>query len=385
MVIPAQRSFPYDGTGNDAGPYDADYFAQIQQAFLGAYTRRATAGVMLGVGNGTQESLNVEETSPQSLGVLVREGWAMVNGRMYQATVDATVAIVQNTDASGDDRIDSIIIRVDKSTPNGRLVAKQGTVAPVPVAPSLTQNSTIWEIRIANVTVINGATVITTANIDNTVRAYAVLRGVKEGGTGLSTIALGQLFAGSAANVMSAVPAPNDYDLLIGNALATPKMSWVNPRPSVIVGDVGGVSLGTGLSGTVVPLNTTALLNPNSWVTSIAANQFFLAAGFYVFFVIIPALNNSGALRSVLGWIHNATQNRVDAQGIQTRSIAASGDTIAWIFPNQFVESNGTDAFELRAVASGATVSIPALTAMTPSPTGGVSGTHVQIAIRRVK
>lgn len=203
MAIPAQRSFPYDGTGNDAGAYDADYFALIQQAHLGAYTRRTTAGVLLGVGNGTQESLLVEETSPQSMGVLVREGWAMVNGRSYQASEDITVAIVQNNDPSGDDRIDSIVVRIDKSTPSGTLVAKQGTVAPAPVPPSLTQNATVWEIRIADIDVINGATVITTADIDNSVREYAVKRTVKEGGTGISSVALGDILIASAANTLS--------------------------------------------------------------------------------------------------------------------------------------------------------------------------------------
>lgn len=223
MSIPAIRSFPYDSTGGDAGPYDAEYFALIQQAHLGSYTRRTTASVLLGVGNGTQESLLVEETSPQSLGVTVREGWAMVNNRTVQVSVDTTVPILQNNDPSLDDRIDSIVLRTDKSTPVASLVAKQGTVAAAPVPPNLTQNATVWEVRIANVTVQNGAASILTADIDNSVRVYARHTLVKEGGTGFQSYALGDLLAATATDTLSKLNIPDGKVLVRDTAEAN---SW---------------------------------------------------------------------------------------------------------------------------------------------------------------
>lgn len=278
MTVPAIRSFPYDSVGGDAGPYDAEYFALIQQAHLGSYTRRTTASVLLGVGNGTQESLLVEETSPQSLGVTVREGWAMVNNRSVQVSVDTTVAIVQNNDPSLDDRLDSIVLRTDKSTPAASLVAKQGTVAAVPVAPTLTQNATVWEVRIANVLVQNGAANITTADIDNSVRVYAVNRSVKEGGTGLSSIAAGQLLAGSALNTLAALPAPtNNYWLMPDTSLAQ-KMAWIDMTPTVVGGLGGGTNITT--SWVTCPLDVS--LDPAGNISALAANRLTLDAGTYL-------------------------------------------------------------------------------------------------------
>lgn len=384
MAIPAQRSFPYDGVGNDAGAYDADYFALIQQAHLGAYTRRTTAGVLLGVGNGTQESLLVEETSPQSLGVLVREGWAMVNGRSYQASEDITVAIVQNNDPSGDDRIDSIVVRIDKSTPSGTLVAKQGTVAPAPVPPSLTQNSTVWEIRIADVTVVNGASVITTADIDNSVRAYAVKRSVKEGGTGLATIALGQMLMADAADSIAAIPAVTDFAWLIGDTAKTPRARFMSMRPHIIGGTTATATIGTSAAGTTLTLDNTPILNPDSWISSIAANQFFLTAGYYLISASCEVDNNSGAATNGLMWIHNATSGAPVIQGttLVLPSTARMGGKL--FIPPQIVQSNGTDAFELRAMRTGGAANF-GTAAGTMTPTSGYASVPRMIHIQKIK
>lgn len=384
MSIPAQRSFPYDGVGNDAGPYDADYFSLIQQAHLGVYTRRTTAGVLLGVGNGTQESLLVEETPPQSLGVLVREGWAMVNGRSYQASVDVTVAIVQNNDPSLDDRIDSIVVRIDKSTPSGLLFAKQGTVAPAPVPPSLTQNSTVWEIRIADVTVQNGASSILNADIDNSVREYAVKRSVKEGGTGLDTIALGEMLMADANDSLAAIPAISDFAWLIGDTAKTPRARFVSMRPHVIEGTTT-VTLGAGASGTVIPIASPAIFNPDSWISSIAGNQFFLTAGYYLISAWCLFDNQAGAARNIVGWIHNATTTENLAQSMTLAFTTSAQLANYLIIPPQIIQSNGTDALELRAFTSGAGVVSAIGSTGTPSPTGSYASVPRMIHIRKLK
>lgn len=385
MAIPAIRSFPYDGTGNDAGPYDAEYFALIQQAHLGSYTRRTTAGVLLGVGNGTQESLNVEETSPQSLGVLVREGWAMVNNRTVQVSVDTTVSIIQNNDPSLDDRIDSIVLRTDKSTPVATLVAKQGTVAPVPVPPSLTQNSTVWEIRIADVTVLNGATVITSSEIDNTVREYAVKRTVKEGGTGLDTIALGEMLMADAANSLAAIPAISDFATLIGDTAKTPRARLVSMRPHIIGGTSAVATIGSAATGTVLPL-ASAILNPDGWISSVAGNQFFLTAGYYLIWAVASLINGSGAAAQAVMWIHNATTTENLAQGttVDFPSTPNVGQP-AVILP-QIIQSNGTDALELRAMRGGGGGGFGASNVtLTPNPTGSYASVPRMIHIRKLK
>lgn len=383
MTIPAQRSFPYDNTGGDAGPYDADYFALIQQAHLGAYTRRTTAGVLLGVGNGTQESLLVEETSPQSMGVLVREGWAMVNGRSYQASEDITVAIVQNNDPSGDDRIDSIVVRIDKSAPSGTLVAKQGTVAPAPVPPSLTQNATVWEIRIADIDVINGESVVTTADIDNTVREYAVKRSVKEGGTGLDTIALGEMLMADANDSLAAIPAISDFAWLIGDTAKTPRARFVSMRPHIVEGSTGLGTIGTGAGGTVIPLDS-ALLNPNSFISSVAGNQFFLTAGWYLVSSVCCIVNGAAAVADVITWIHNATSGAVIAQSQTCNFDGANISSINAVIMPTLLQSNGTDAFELRGMRSGGGAGTGS-PAGTLTPTGGYASAMRMVHLIKLK
>ncbi len=382
MVIPAQRSFPYDNTGGDAGPYDSDFFAQIQQAMLGAYTRRTTAGVLLGVGNGSQESLNVEQTSPVSLAVLVREGWAMVNGRMFQATEDITVPIVQNTDASGDNRIDSIVVRVDKSTPQGRLAALQGTVAPAPVAPTLTQNSTVWEIRIANVTVVNGATTIVTGNIDNTARAYAVKWPVKNGGTDLTTIAAGQLIAGNATDAFGAVNAATDFAELFGSSTPATKMAWTGDvRPHVLRANGGGA---IGLNATLIPFASADWVNPGGLISQLSSNLFRLLSGTYIVEGFIT--HTSDAVVNYQYWIANSAANTTQLAISEAKN---STGTISQVnthrIPPQLLVSTGTEDFGVYGERGAAATSALSTADVTGISGSGITAYSRYIWFRKIK
>jgi len=384
MVTPTERSIPFDGTGADAGPYDSDYFGRMLEAMIGSYTRRTTAGILLGVGDGTNESLLVTETSPASLGVTVYTGWAVVNGRMYQLTADTTVSIPQNTDGSGDDRIDSIVAQLNITNREIRLVDRQGTVAPSPVAPTLTQTSTVWEIRLANVLVQNLAIQIDNADIDTTVRAYARQTLVKEGGLApLTSVADGELPMGISADNYGLIPAISDFAWLIGDSAKSPKARFVSMQPHIIGGNTG-VALGTSAAGTVIPLASPAVLNPNSWISSIASNQFFLTAGYYLISAICWIENVSGAARNNLIWIHNATTTAVAAEGITSVGKTIAENSYPAFINRQVVQSNGTDAFELRGFSSGALTNAVA-GQLTPSLTGGVASFPRQIFIQKIK
>lgn len=366
MTIPAQRSFPYDGAvGGDSGPYSADYFALIMQAMLGNYTRRTTSGVILGVGNGTQESLNVEQTSPTSLGVLVREGWAMVNGRMYQASVDVTVPIVQNNDPSLNNRIDSIVVRIDKSTPSGTLVAKQGTVAVSPVPPSLTQNSTVWEIRLANVTVTNGATTILTANIDNTARGYAVKWPVKNGGTDLTTIAAGQLIAGLSTDAMVQIAAPTNYQLLSGRPAVSGGMQWGGDQRLTKIRANGGGAIG--LNPTLIPFASADMVDPGSLVTSLSSNQLRLTAGDYWMWGWIGL--TSDAVVNYAFWMSlSTTPNTPIARSEGKNSSGTVSFPNVFQFEPTFFSVDGTQLLEFYGERGGAATS-----ALTTYDTTGIT------------
>lgn len=173
----AETSFPWDGTSTgDAttAPYDAPTeWADVQKSYgIGAH--RANAGVVAGSGSeSTQlEGLEVTQNSPAAANVLVNIGRALVDGTWYKNTSALTLTIAAN--ASGNARIDTIVLRKDFTAKTVRAVVRQGTPAASPVPPTLTQSAGVtWEIPLADIAVANGFSSITNSNI--TPRALFVI------------------------------------------------------------------------------------------------------------------------------------------------------------------------------------------------------------------
>lgn len=152
-------------------PYNADTeFANHTKRSIGA--TRADAGVVLGTGSeATQlEALQVTENSPAGMSVLLNIGSALVNGSQYDNDAALTIAVAAN--ASGNPRIDTIVLRKSWAAQEVRAAILQGTPAASPVPPTLTQNpGTTYEIPLADIAVANAAVSITGTNI--TSRAIA--------------------------------------------------------------------------------------------------------------------------------------------------------------------------------------------------------------------
>jgi hypothetical protein len=252
----AQFSIPHPGkTLTDSGPYSSDQWAKVWRDFMSGILRD-NASIIINSGNGVDEALWVEETSPASTQVQVNIGSALVTGYWYGNDAIVNLQIAPNNDASGDDRIDLIILRLDITNGECRLAVLQGTVAPVPVAPTMTRNATIWEVQIAEIAVTNGFTSIVNADIDNTVREYASLWHWKQGGTNQSTYT-------NRAKLMGQVDNSLDVELL----------SHFSVRRTT-----AGAALANGAWQTL-PL--TDDVDPDGLV-SVAANQMtFLKAGWY--------------------------------------------------------------------------------------------------------
>lgn len=148
-------SFPWSGTTaggapGDAGPYSDDEFSQwVQQAIM--YSGDIAN---LGVIRGFSTELEVGPTSPASANVQVLAGAAIIQGRWYYN--DSTVTIPVAANASGNPRIDLIILEVDFNAQTVRLDILQGTPAPSPAVPSLTQNALVWQIPLASLTAASG-------------------------------------------------------------------------------------------------------------------------------------------------------------------------------------------------------------------------------------
>lgn len=164
-----QSSYPWDGNGiGDASnsPYDANEFALNFLAALTGFGKTANYGPVKGYDNGANYGLEVTQVTIASINVEVKVGAAIVRGTVFISDATETLAIAAN--ASGNPRIDTIILRKDYVLQTVRLVVKQGTPAATPVAPTLTQTDGLtWEIPLADINVANGFSTITNAVIYN--------------------------------------------------------------------------------------------------------------------------------------------------------------------------------------------------------------------------
>ena len=97
--------------------------------------------------------------------VKVSTGRAIVRGHYYENT-PPTVVLAIAANASGNPRIDRVVLRLDPSANSVTLTVLQGTPAGSPSAPALTQTDVgVFEISLARVTVANGATNIVPADV----------------------------------------------------------------------------------------------------------------------------------------------------------------------------------------------------------------------------
>lgn len=97
--------------------------------------------------------------------VKVPTGRAIVRGHYYENT-SPTVVLAIAANASGNPRIDRVVLRLDPSANSVTLAVLQGTPAGSPSAPALTQTDVgVFEISLARVTVANGATNIVPADV----------------------------------------------------------------------------------------------------------------------------------------------------------------------------------------------------------------------------
>lgn len=106
----------------------------------------------------------MQVTAAGGMVVSVAAGWGFIKCKYINNT-----AAAQFTLAAADvvlNRIDRVVIRLDKDNRTMSLAIKQGTAASTPTAPALTrQSSGIWELSLAQIYVGAGVTSITQANI----------------------------------------------------------------------------------------------------------------------------------------------------------------------------------------------------------------------------
>lgn len=143
----------FGGPAGSEPEYNQNDFSEVLKRLL-------DNGVLEEVAN----ELVVTETDPVSLAVQVAAGEAWINGFWYQNTAALTKSL--ETADSTNPRIDRIVLRLDTVT-NFQITVEvlTGTPAASPSPPALTQNSSTWEISLAQVYVDAGATYVEDSDI----------------------------------------------------------------------------------------------------------------------------------------------------------------------------------------------------------------------------
>lgn len=115
--------------------------------------------------NGKDDELEVVANDPVDLSVDVSLGAAWVEGRYYEIYDTVENVALETPIPSGTNRIDRIVVRLNKTSEEITVDILTGTEDPSPVAPSLTRTDTIWELSLAQIFVYSDMPYVTNADI----------------------------------------------------------------------------------------------------------------------------------------------------------------------------------------------------------------------------
>lgn len=129
-----------------------------------------TPGVVKGAKVGGSAGGDLAVTANGSNMVLtIATGAGIVYGFAYENDASTTKTI--GTQGGGLNRIDYIVLKLDFVARTVLITVKVGTAASSPVAPSLTQSATTWEVPLFTVFIGNAVTSLNSGNLTD-VRAY---------------------------------------------------------------------------------------------------------------------------------------------------------------------------------------------------------------------
>ncbi|MFP7370910.1 hypothetical protein SFC12_02105 [Lactococcus lactis] len=138
-----QYSFPWNDVNGDR-LYDAEDFMRFFSAFL-------KNGVVMSF----KEGLRVRSTQ-NGMNIQVGAGSGVIDGNSYLN--DETIGIQVNVASSIQDRVDSVVLRMDKNARVTQLFYKPGDT-------TVARNDTTYELQLAKISVKTNATQITDADI----------------------------------------------------------------------------------------------------------------------------------------------------------------------------------------------------------------------------
>ena len=137
--------------------YDRVYTAEDVTSYLDQ---------IVGSGVFPNPSNQLQVTAGTGMQVVVAPGQGWINGHKMVSDADLPLSIDAADVLLG--RIDAVIFYVDFTTREMGISVKKGTAAPSPAIPTLTRNSSRWELMLATVTVNKQITAITQGMINDT-------------------------------------------------------------------------------------------------------------------------------------------------------------------------------------------------------------------------
>lgn len=137
-------------------PFDSGQGANVTE---NQWSKMAQHWLRTGVIKGFLNDFQVYADST-GMRVKVKSGQAWIKGHFFESDAEEVLPI--NT---GSKRIDRVIIRLDWTANTIQLAILQGATSPNPVPPALTQNSSRWEISLAQVFIDSGVNTITAGNV----------------------------------------------------------------------------------------------------------------------------------------------------------------------------------------------------------------------------
>lgn len=151
------EKYRFFDAAEENGIYDREYNAQ---EFTDYFKTIITTGVMKGALNELKVS-----TPGTNMTTMIDTGIAFIEGRYYEN--DSTLTLVHETESTGADRIDRIVLRMDTKPESRHLKAfiKKGVPNTSPVAPELTKTANVYEISLAQVYIVGGGTFISSAHV----------------------------------------------------------------------------------------------------------------------------------------------------------------------------------------------------------------------------
>lgn len=344
----AIRRIPYDGI-----EYDAAIWQVMQDSIINAATN-ANRGVLPNPNNGSNDALEVTETSPQSSSVEVKLGAGFAEGVWFynDDNPTQTVAITPNTDGSGFDRIDLIVARANETLKTVTFVAIAGTPAGSPVAPLPVRSGSIYDIILAEVTAQNLFTVIANADIDNSVKNSIPFWQPAQGGTGVEELpTLAEVLVGSGSGGYNLLTAGSNFERLVYDSTVANGIAQIDPRPTVFT----STNYGSGTnfpSGTALTFASTS--DPAGNLAGTSSPDFNLDVGWYVLWCslsLVEVAAAGGFFRIVL---RNNTTTATVLQSFLAQ-ITSLGENTALIQRELFQVTNSSDNYRFQTLNGGGT------------------------------